>query len=62
MKNDTIALIAGIIAFLIGYFTNPESVTIFSEATTKTILMVLQIGGGILGVIGGGSIAKRSLS
>lgn len=59
MKKDTIALIAGIVAFLVGYFTNPESVNIFSEATTKTILMVLQIGGGILTAISGGSVINR---
>lgn len=59
MKNDVIALIAGIIAFLVGYFTDPESVNVFSEATTKIILMALQIGGGIAAVIGGVSYGKR---
>ncbi len=61
MNKDTIALISGIVAFLIGYFVNPESVNMFSVETTKTILMVLQIGGGILGVIGGVSVGKRTL-
>jgi len=64
MKKDTFAIIAGIIAFLVGYFTNPDSVTVFSTETVKVILTALQIGGGVLAAFGGGSkvvdAAKRS--
>lgn len=60
MKKDTWALVLGIIAFLTGYFTNPESINLFSVETTKAILMVLQIGGGIAGVIGGVSVGTRA--
>lgn len=59
MKKDSWILVGSIAAILVGYFTDPKSVTVFSEETTKAILMGLQIVGLLAGVFSGASVAKR---